>query len=246
MRKAYIVLGMKRSGHHAIAYWIAHNLKGQTLLHNDCSKGWGKGELIPSSNQAMQSKAQCVGEGSYIGDVYNIEDFNVNHLKTFDFRKFQSLKKYDKVFMLLVLRDHYNWIASSLKTGGGPAKRIVKRIELWKRQAKFCLDEKGYSKDGIFRISYNEWFSQENYRSALASYILLDSHDKGVNLTSPRGGGSSFDRMKFKRKAQQMNVLKRWKCYQKDTYFNQLIKDPELVKLSSRFFPNVKVLPDGK
>ena len=236
MKKAYIVLGMKRSGHHAIAYWIAHNLNGKTVLWNDCCKGWSQGKLIPNHIQPGQSQTQEVGSGKHNTDIYNIEDFNTDWLKKVNFRNFESLKRYDELHIMMVLRDPYNWIASSLRCGGGPARRIVGRIALWKRQARFCLDKEGYGTDKILRVSYNDWFQSEEYRAALADCLHLNSYDKGINLTSPRGGGSSFDKMRFKRKAQEMKVLERYKYFQGNPEYEKFTKDAELLELSEKMF----------
>jgi hypothetical protein len=235
MKRAYIILGMKRSGHHALAYWIAHNwLPKASMLHNDCGKGWNKGFLLPTypneNNQFV-----TVGEGETEIDIYNIEDFDVKHLDTYNFAKFSIFRPYNSVHIMLVVRDPYNWIASSLKTGGGPAKRLPNRIKLWKKQINFLKGNNLKQRNKILAVNYNDWFKQEYYRMHLAVQLKLPSFDQGINVTSPRGGGSSFDKMKFKNKASQMKVLERWKYFKGNSEFIKYI-DTQIESLSKEFF----------
>lgn len=236
MSRAYVILGMKRSGHHAIAYWIAHNLPGTSIMHNDCCRGWGSKHLLPSFDR--QSKQQeLVGniEESPTNHIFNIEDFNPDYLKKHDFRKFSNVCIAKEIYVCMVLRDPFNWIASCMRCGGGLANRLPERIKIWKKQAHLFKNFKDIPYKYLHLINYNEWFSHPAYRDIMAGLLGLKSSDKGLDYTSPRGGGSSFDGMKFRNKATQMKVLDRWKEYQNNLDFKSHI-DEELVKMSKKIF----------
>lgn len=236
MKRAYIILGMKRSGHHAIAYWIAKNHTEPSMLHNDCCKGWGRKELIPSENRPS-NQFEILGnpddESCIINHIYNIEDFNPDYLRKFDFRTFNKIKDADEVYLSIVLRDPYNWAASCIKVGGGLAKRMDNRFNIWKLQAQLFLKPELHSH--IIRINYNNWFSDEKYKEQLAAKFNLPTFDKGVDDPSPRGGGSSFDGMRFKRRASEMKVLERWKYFKGVNSYANLFNDPTH-QLSQRIF----------
>jgi hypothetical protein len=50
--------------------------------------------------------------------------------------------------------------------------------------------------------------------------------------------GSSFDQCKFDNKAQEMDVLNRWKCYENDKvqFWDVLALNKELMELSNKIF----------
>lgn len=212
MKRAYVILGMKRSGHHAIAYWIAKNCGGKAILYNDCSRGWSNNMLLPSNNQSIKSQIIEVGSGKDESHIFNIEDFDHNILNKHNFSKFNNVKSSAEVYICSVLRDPYNWVASCMKMGGGPALRLPKRILMWINQAQLFLKREVHPE--LVRINYNSWTSDNDYKEILADKLNLKSYDKGVDSTSPRGGGSSFDKMRFKNKASNMKVLDRWRHYQ--------------------------------
>lgn len=236
MKKAYIILGMKRSGHHAIAYWIAHNLNTPSMFHNDCCKGWSKGELLPIHHRKSK-QIEIFGNPKDKKDIenyiFNIEDFDPKYLEKFDFRTFINVREAKEIYICIVLRDPFNWAASCLKTGGGVSARLPSSLIIWKKQAQLFLHPEQHNH--IIRVNYNEWFSDNTYKNILSDKLNLQSFNKGVNYTSPRGGGSSFDKMRFKNKASQMNILKRWKNYQGSKDYADMF-GKETHNLSKRIF----------
>jgi hypothetical protein len=222
MKKAYIIFGMKRSGHHAIVHWIGYN--SEPAIHFNDYKVHGS-DFIP----AHKTKPVKFGNGKADVHIYNMEDFNVDNVGKV--RKLTIWNDYDEVHMAVVLRDPFNWIASSMKCGGGMFKRINKRIELYKKQAKLFENVN----PNVLAIKYNDWVTSEDYRGSVASLLCLDTYHKGVKVLSERGGGSSFDGKRFKKDAHQMDLFKRWEVYKKDPIYVNLI-DMELCKISSNIF----------
>lgn len=219
--RAYVVLGMKRSGHHAILHWICYNFKA--AVHYNDYKIHNK-DFIPAH---PHQKPVVFGEGAKNVRVYNCEDFDWSNLG-----RLQTLPIWDKynVTFLSVIRDPFNWLASSLRAGGGLAKRIPKRIKLYQQQVKL------FGCTGVVPVNYNRWVKEEAYRELLGERLNLPSIDKGVRTVSPRGGGSSFDKLKFKNKAQDMDVFGRWREYVGNPLFQMLLNDEELQKINNHYF----------
>ena len=75
----------------------------------------------------------------------------------------------------------------------------------------------------------------------LAEKMGLSFHDQTVNKVSGYGTGSSFDKLDFQGQANKMDVLNRWKHYSKDTFYNDIFSDRELVALSDAIFGKIRV-----
>lgn len=223
MKKAYVIFAMKRSGHHAIVHWIGYNQP--CAMHFNDYKIHGK-DFIP----AHITKPVIFGNPKNEPDIhiYNMEDFNPVLLPKL--RKLPVWGDYDEVQYIMVLRDPFNWIASCLKCGGGMAKRLKRRIELYKAQANLFKTE-----NDILCVNYNKWVKSEIYRIGLAKYLDLPTCDEGVEKLSERGGGSSFDKKKFKNNASKMDVFGRWKHFKTDPAFTAAI-DMQLCKISADIF----------
>lgn len=243
MKKAYIVLGMKRSGHHAIVYWIGHNYPS-AMTFNDCIYDRNNRRLIhrlrPVSQTLAMGNAKKNGKSPI--HIFNMEDFNMPNFDKHDFANMTMLNNYDKVYWILAMRDPYNWIASSFQTGAGSKHRIIERIALYKKQAlHFDTDPR------FIPVNFNSWVSSIEYRKGLAKLLDMPSHEKGVDEVSPRGGGSSFDKMKYAHKAGKMDVLERWRKFEKDEWYLKVINDHALTKIDADHFGiRAKEIIDGK
>jgi len=226
--KAYIVAGMKRSGHHGPVMWISANIPYGTILFNDCSKGWSNKVLTPSNYQSPQAQEIAVGDIKNIRNaIFNIEDFNMDWLDKHDVINFHNVERYLEKYFILVLRDPWNWLASRLKMGGSVVKELDKKINYYNKQCEFALKLKTYKyAPSTIIINYNMWFTDIKYRKRLAQVLNLNTgaENNGLNILSTRGGGSSFDKLKYTDKAQDMSVLNRWKYYSKSEFFRDCIK----------------------
>jgi hypothetical protein len=230
MSKGYLVYGMKRSGHHAIIQWIAANSTGATRHTNDCYMSNGK--LVPGKLQSDNSKVTIYGKGKVQSHIWNIEDFDTNMWKKADPREAKNVvKSCSTIIEVLVLRDPFNWVASCLRSGGGPKNRLPFKIPVYKRQARFC---KAPHREVVF-VNFNLWFDSEGYRKDLSEKLRLASYNEGLNKTSPRGGGSSFDKMAYKNRAQEMDVLNRYKEFADIPSYRKMM-DEELTLIAKTFF----------
>ena len=197
---------MQRSGQHAILNWLCEQNK-PSLHFNHCHL---QGSLpIPKRSVFeyvdMERKSHPFGQfkprGNYKLMIYSFEDQKIIH----------SLggKK------IVIVRDPWNWKASRYKLR---MKRVEENL-IWK----------SHMRSKLYKIFFNEWFVDKEYRKKICEDLGLTFTDRGLENMYPQHT-SSFDGMKFKGKAQEMGVLDRWKRFEKDEKFMKQV-EPEMVKL---------------
>lgn len=166
--------------------------------------------------------------------VFNLEDFDLRHHAHVPFeaaRRGHAAAVHD----VLVLRDPYNWLASRLK-GGFPVDRTV--IDAWVSQCREALGQTSYLSDPLV-VNYDRWFSEAEYRRELSARLGYAGPDPGIGETADFGGGSSFSGFEFRNRAEQMDVLNRWKVLRDDREYRELFREAdELIELAGRYFPD--------
>lgn len=203
MHARYCIWSVKRSGGHAIVSWLQPMLPGY-IYHNNAVPG-------------MQT--------TYDKTIIGLEDF----VPQPDCHGGHSL---------IVLRDPFNMIASRLQ-GAREERRpadsalagdkvMEKAVGCWKEHAVLCLRPADWNTPVI----YNTWFTEPEYRRALASGLGLRFTDKGLNTVNSTYY-SSFDGYNYQGRAQEMKVLERYKAFKDDEEYRELIRDPELFELTA-------------
>lgn len=225
MDRVFLVLCMARSGHHAIIHWICSQYRGGIQHVPNPYHEWRQQNL----RSTMGTKKY--GEGLSAARLYSLEDFDLRDFKKYDFLNFRALKG---ASIIIINRDPFNWIASSVKVWGFWG--IKRRIKMWKKLVKQCLGDYKWIEQPILDINYNMWFSDLEYRKKIAIDLGLAFDDKGLEYVPEPGKGSGWDKREFDGHAQQMKVLERWKNYQNDKRFLAICSDPELIGLSERYF----------
>ena len=97
---------------------------------------------------------------------------------------------------VLVIRDPFNLLASRMKsmdrlTGTKDLDRVVSD---WKAMAVRCLDLQSSPQDGVEVVTYNEFISNQGFRTRLSRRLMGTFTDASLHRMSAYGGGSSFDR----------------------------------------------------
>jgi len=150
---------------------------------------------------------------------------------------------YGRRVILYSLRDPFNMLASWLKNWEKVEKGTKRErndylyrqiIPEWKALAREALKETSILPDSSVFVSYNQWFSDVNYRKDLVFKLGLSLKDKKINYVSRRGGGSSFSGHRKKR-GTKLDVLNRWSFYKNNKAYMRLF-DPELRELSRELF----------
>lgn len=130
------------------------------------------------------------------------------------------------------LRDPYNWL-SSLHQGVvelAVAWRPSKPLERWTEYARHCLRDETW-------LNYNRWFSDAEYRRALARRFGFRQRLDGEpwQQVPDRGSGSSFDKERYAGRAQEMAVQDRYKRFVNESWWRVQFDD-EVVALAEQLF----------
>jgi hypothetical protein len=228
----YLFIALARSGHHAIINWFCQHLRDASF-HNNC-------------NQELQYR-KLLWYGKRTHKVYSFENF--------DLRGYPELYSENDPFdhVIIVHRDPFNWIASSLKKNRapldepfpcGPTTPInylkwwcnsLSRIDMYCQYMEQTFGEKDHLGRYAYDINYNLWFFNKAYRKRICDDFGLEFTDAGINDVMRIGKGSSFDGTSFNGRANEMEVLTRWKKYENDPRFWSLVTDP-IKHYAKRYF----------
>jgi len=271
------VFGLKRGGQHGIINWIASMYKEPVYFFNNCTFG---------SDPFKGSTPRGTRKGTPIEDIFvkvkkmkhwSEEEIKVIRLAhkhclmySYENKNISALTKSDSVpnrenivglsqnkYDILILRDVFNWAASSMLYGGrrnvlsdyvshfDPPnkdkwiedasmidargyKRVVRYMKHWKIYAREHLGLTNYLPNNSICISFNKWFLDEDYRVEIANKLDLDYSDFALNVVGAvMGGGSSFNGLNYDGRAQQMKVLDRWKVFEENSIYNGIFEQNE-------------------
>lgn len=230
------VLSLRRSGHHAIIYWIASHFHGQVLFANDVAVKNDNPKYPRYYDLSRRTQKSSMLRDAYL---FNVEDAElhaaVDNIDRNAWTTDQGASGH--IVYLLILRDPYNLFASRLKHSWEGITMDETIVDLWKQHAREFLHLTKILPSNTKCIYYNDWFGSSAYRRALASDLELPATSesaKPFSIIPPFGYGSSFDEMKYNGRAQYMNVLHRWKSYVRDEEFIRYARrDPELHELAT-------------
>jgi hypothetical protein len=214
---------MARSGLHPIGNWIRLQ-HGDMTYYNDVQVDYGK----------FTGTALCRGDtATFLG----FEDFDMN---AWDRERFPDrLKRFDRVYPVIVMRDLRNWLASCYKAYLShhhvPWRRFMieglggenGRIARWVRLMAEYLGQGAV--DNPIPVSFNRWFIDRTYRWELTEALNIPFTDKGKEEVYAGGrfggSGSSFDYKDFDGRASEMDVLNRWKVFADDPEYAALLDE---------------------
>ena len=248
------VVGMSRSGNHAIINWILAQSPGRTCFLN-CAEP-GRNPFVsarPRTPELPGWRASYPGfeiEAERAGRLSRKDLLIHSYEDTFlgPFKKPENEDRHDAVVGrsarrvdLLVLRDPRNLFASRLASGYGWLEdELVARV--WSQHAREFLGLRRNLRQERLRVSYNEWVTSADYRRELASTLELEFDDRAAHKVPAAAGGSSFDGTAYDGRAEEMPVLRRWHDFLGDRRFHRLLT-PAVLELSERVF-GPAVLPE--
>jgi len=248
--RLFLILAMKRSGHHAFLNWLASGLGSAKHINNAVDGREERKWLCPRHSG---------GEVNYFGDfdedhydlIVSLEDFDIDDWSRFRFEKFSTYRGAKSITVIVLVRDFRNWLASCLQRRESPDGRDVydgltspylndrkvwkpPRIDLWLKQARELTEEKMIPSSKV--VSFDRWFQPEDYRETLCRELNVFPVDSSRHSVSHFGGGSSFDKKNMDGFATQMAVLSRYKDFQDDAEYREIINHcPDQMRLSERF-----------
>jgi hypothetical protein len=211
------VFAMQRSGHTAIVNWLCkQNAPAYHYDHMITLKKKKKKqeeyrpkrfifEYIPSKRGKVKIRTQS----------WNYDP--PEHL----FRKSLVIYSYEdqEIFLpsrkvIAIIRSPLNWKASRYRL-------LQKHKMVYKLKGENDIWLSHLESD-VYKIFFDEWFVNKEYRKKICADLKLKFTDNGLLDVQQV---SSFDQKKFDGRAQDMNVLNRWKAYKNDRIFTDQISE---------------------
>lgn len=235
MYPEYKVVATRRSGHHAIMYWIMSQFPGAEYpktMPNISRFRVRPDSIIVSRNgfgESLLLNNLIVNE--YASDVVEKKKDDLCLLmKSYEDPASTYLNDVESTY-LVVLRDPFNTMASYLQSSQQVRRDVV---NLWKRLALEFLEE-GIIENKIC-INYNKWVLDKEYRMYLCDILDLYFTDIGLRRVPPQGRGSSYEGTLCDGAAGNMQVFRRWEKHVDDPRYKTLLCDVELLELSEAIF----------
>ena len=242
-QKEIRVVGLKRSGNHAIINWIRKHHHGEVWHLNKIPVKRNPYRFLyehyPKEKLKQEAKGNFTQKDCLI---YSYEDHALEQItdNEFERKSEQYLGKSAIQYDVLILRDPFNLLASRFKKGYIKVKCPDRTlVELWISYAQEYLAETHLLTNNKIVVNYNQWFIDVGYRQQLADQLNVKFFDTGFNDVKGQGGGSSFDGIIFRGKAAEMDVLNRWKVFADDPQYQKLINHAELRDYSERIFGHI-------
>jgi hypothetical protein len=241
------VVGMSRSGNHAIIDWILAQARGRTCFLNCAEPGTNPfltarplGEAEPA-HRANYSSFHLPSES---GGAFSRKDLLIHSYEDAFLRRFgdarheelhdglvgSSARRVD----VLIVRDPFNLFASRLASGIGTVS-LQTAGRIWCQHAREFVGLRRHLGNQRVMVSYNAWVSSCEYRESLARRLGLDFDDAAARSVPSTGGGSSFDGTAYDGRAAAMPVLERWRSYRADPEYRSVFT-PQLRHLAARIF----------
>lgn len=242
--------GLKRAGNHGIMTWMASLYEDPVWLLNNSlpftdpfetfnhDGVWDPGVpcfIVPEKgdSQAKLTNKSCL--------FISYEDIGLERITGREIipNRIETIGDSHETFSVLILRDPFNLMASRIRKKTPTVsefKLYSDALNGWKDYALEFVGKGSFLSDCI-KISYNDWFIDMDYRKEIALQLGRPFSDKGLNVVTTAGRGSSFDDLAYNGKAQEMDVLQRWSSLKDDGEFCDLFRGRnDILQLSEQIF----------
>ena len=241
------VVGMSRSGNHAIINWILAQSPGRNCFLNCAEPGWSpfvSARPVTPDLPGWHADYPDFDVEAERAGRFSRKDLLVHSYEdTFlgPFEKPENEARHDewvgrsaRRIDLLILRDARNLFASRLASGyGWLDDQLVARV--WSQHAREFIGLRRNLRQERLLLSYSDWVTSFAYRRAVAEALGLEFDDTAAHAVPPVAGGSSFDGTAYDGRAEEMPVLRRWHAFADDARFRRMLT-PEVLDLSDRIF----------
>ena len=232
MYKEVFVFSMGRAGSHAMFYWIGGEYDVPVRIVNKRAFSlYFDPELCKCKGYMLMREGTA-----FLSPFYEMA------------KKKPSFLELEDRIIVLTVRDPYNQFADWLqlynrqvrrgKETEREKRRLIHQVVIpgWKEFAREAIGLTHYLPKGSIVVKFNDWFSSLEYRKQLASKLGLELYDRKLNIVSNHGpGGDSFFGMKYDGRAQEMDVLDRWRRMVGHKQYIGMF-DKEIVELSDQLF----------
>jgi hypothetical protein len=227
LRRVIVIVGMKRSGNHAVASWLLRQdqflyfnnvLPMRPILTGKMTVGpprsvssWLRRQLRRRASRAGSRVPALITQFATRGQplLVGLEDHPPEQ------RVFLPAPALSHV---LVVRDPVNMLASRIRKASRiepnpayplePGPLLDRIVRDWKAHAREFLGETNVLENKVC-LDFARWFAEESERRRVSGELGLRFDDSGFSTVSRIGGGSSFDGTGFDGDSRQMRVLDR-------------------------------------
>jgi hypothetical protein len=241
------VIGMSRSGNHAIIDWILGQADGRTCFlncaepkhdpfssarpiseHEECFRA-----NYPEFDLEAEARGELTAKDLLL---YSYEDVFLGGLARADVeaRHDAQVGRSGRRIDVLILRDPFNLFASRRAAAFAPLAPET-WVRIWCQHAREFVGDRRHLRNERVMLSYNRWVADRDYRRDIAGALGLRFDDAPARAVARTGGGSSFDGVRYHGRAHRMPVLERWRAFLDDPDYLALLT-PEVLALSERVF----------
>ena len=242
----WLLHGMKRSGNHALVNWLQPQLDA-AFFNNLVPLGpLLRGRPMPAPEDYARWRAT---HGAPSRVLASLEDHD---LALFPFtavdaplRRLLAVRMPDQLFASRI-RKAFVVDMPAYPREDGPVLR--RAMALWKQHAR-CLLGDAAAYPGRVAILFDRWFTDADYRAAIARALGVTFDDRGFGRVGAEGGGSSFDGTRFDGDAAKMAVTDRVAALapHERALLDVVLADPDIAALHAALQAAdvVKLLPGG-
>ncbi len=261
-QQEFRILGLSRSGNHAIINWLINQIEGKYLFLNCTEPKFNPFDTSrPLDNEGRSFLTNLEGydlQEEQKGRFFRKDYLIYNHEDCFlgPVNRASQKKKMEKWLGssrvqrdILILRDPFNLFASRMKAGlinghythhGVRPITTATLLRIYKQHAREFLGEKHYLQNKVL-INFNMWCSDKSYRRQLCRELRVPFHDTGFEQVPSVAGGSSFDGTDFSGSSHRMALFDRWRQFATEQQYWSLFDD-EVARLAERIFgPTVAI-----
>ena len=256
--KKIMISAMHRTGHHAIAVWLLHQMPGVSDFAIKTVTQWffyiqnSHGINYLANNPLKTGDKEHPDKADFSGFLKSYHQAN-SSLTNMVIGTHEQAGIKDTVWacgtsdifaincdLVVILRDFKNWVASCVKMAQRDSQ-VLKEEILSDKTIKLYMDHcKHYHVlDGENYILFNRWVRDKGYRREIAEKLGLEFTDSALNQLSPFGGGSSFSNMTYLKTANTMKVNDRYRDMAGSADYEDIIKENrEALEMSNEIFGN--------
>jgi hypothetical protein len=257
--KKIMVAAMHRTGHHAVAIWLLHQLPGISEFSIKTITQWffyiqnHNGASYLANNPLKTGKDEHPDKVEFSNFLKSYHQTN-SSLTNLVIGTHEQASIRDTVWacgtsdifavnnnIVVILRDFKNWVASCVRMAHRDSQ-VLKEEILSDETIKLYMDHCRYYHElnGDHYILFNKWVGDKEYRREVAENLGLEFTDAALSQLSPFGGGSSFSGMTYLKSANSMRVNDRYRRMAGDADYERIIKENKrALEMSNEIFGSV-------
>lgn len=231
--RVLFVLGVRRSGNHAIINWLIDCFPKESVLSiNSADPAFFR--IVDERVSIDRNRYGAI----HVSDQHRVLIVSYENLDPALVPVAHNAQIANRAHTIFVLRDLANTAASIVRGAKDYPSfsyrfRVLDFPAVWCRYARLLLA----GESSVTPVLFNRWFADPSYRANILAKLDIARVDGRVDAVSSYGGGSSFDGLARDGNASSMSVLSRWREMEDDQLFQFLIlAEQEAIELSERLF----------